>query len=149
MKNKLKRLFMASTTIDSDLIDQAILMSSLSKEPVHISGQWFAWGELVLTKQAVLGVILSMAHGHGSTSSNARIFMDYVKTKHEIPAKYRNAFIDDIAANTDAEKLSYLKESVMKQLQINSGNLIKTEYKKRLLIDLYGKVHEEDITGNV
>jgi hypothetical protein len=138
---------MASTTIDSDLIDQAILMSSLSKEPVHISGQWFAWGELVLTKQAVLGVILSMAHGHGSTSSNARIFMDYVKTKHEISAKYRNAFIDD--TNTDAEKLSYLKESVMKQLQINSGVLIKTEYKKRLLIDLYGKVHEEDITENV
>jgi hypothetical protein len=138
---------MASTTIDSDLIDQAILMSSLSKEPVHISGQWFAWGELVLTKQAVLGVILSMAHGHGSTSSNARIFMDYVKTKHEISAKYRNAFIDD--TNTDAEKLSYLKESVMKQLQMKSKDLLKTEYKKKLLINLYGKVHEEDITENV
>lgn len=79
----------STIAIDESKIEQAILVSTLTKKPVHVVDDWFVWTNQVLPRRMLLGVILSMTYGNVNSMAANKVSMHYATVKNQIPKKYR------------------------------------------------------------
>lgn len=69
-------------------IEQAKLMSSLSKFPVELNDRWAAWNETVVTKKMVLGFLTKLHHGPVPSHMLELLLADYKANCTELPEKF-------------------------------------------------------------
>lgn len=128
--------------LTTDQIDQAILLSKLSQNPVHISGQWFAWADLVLSKRLLLAVLFARTYGHAMVATSGRVIADYDKLKHEIPTGYHLKFEDSLTNTRINQYARMIGQS------FNPGDTVvelTIDEMRDTIIAIFGEEHEEVI----
>lgn len=76
--------------MDEAYIEQALLMSSLSKFPVPLNDRWAVWNTIVLTKKMVLGFLTKLHSGPLPQGMQEILLKDYLKHCNELPTKFVN-----------------------------------------------------------
>ncbi len=76
--------------MDVASIEQAQLMSSLSKFPVNLNNRWAVWNDVVITKKMLLGILTKLHHGPLPTHMQSILLEDYKTHCHEVPTKFVN-----------------------------------------------------------
>lgn len=71
-------------------IDQALLMSTLSKFPVVINDTWIGWNSAVITKKMVLAVTTKLHSGPLPKHVLEILLKDYVSKVDTLPEKYKD-----------------------------------------------------------
>jgi len=140
--NNLKTFTNLTSTIDVDRIEQAILMSTLTKRPVHIEGDWFAWVNKVMTKRMVLGVILHSTFGHSNSMAANKVGAHYLTVKDQLPYKYRHS----IALNGHTLIESISSAVVQHTISSPADDFVEptfsTDAMKKLIIEVFGQEYE-------
>jgi len=74
--------------MDEASIEQAILVSQLSKFPVEIDRRWAVWNDRVITKKMVLGVLTKLHQGPLPNHLQEVLLKDYIAHCQEVPDKF-------------------------------------------------------------
>ena len=133
----------STIAIDESKIEQAILVSTLTKKPVHVEGDWFVWTNQVLTKRLLLGVILSMTYGNVNSMAANKVSMHYEKVKNQIPKKYR---VLAQAPYTGNQLLTTLAGSVLNSItpqQVDQlDHTLNPGIMQKLITEVFGQEYE-------
>lgn len=142
MMNNLKTFTNSTITIDVARIEQAILMSTLTKKPVHIEGDWFAWVNQVMTKRMLLGVILYSTFGHCNSMAVNKVGAHYLKVKDQLPAKYRHSS----AYNGNTLIMSISSAVVQHTISSPADDFVEPQFStnamQKLIVEVFGQEYE-------
>ncbi len=131
-------------------IDNAILMSTFSKRPAHISGIWFAWGETVVPKRMLLAMMM-MSHGQYITSHAATaVITHYVKISDQVPDKYKIKIDEFFSANAMLNNLT--QRTLDKLNPIGKGDddflvgspRLPLDNVRAMIVEIFGNEHEDN-----
>lgn len=141
MMLNLKTFINSTVTINVAKIEQAILISTLTKKPVHVEGDWFVWTKHVMTKRMLLGVILRATFGGNSTMAATKVIAHYDTVKNQLPAAYRF----DTAGITSSRLLSNIAISVLdsaatsKTDELGDTTLLDNSVMQKLILEVFGQ----------
>lgn len=111
-------------TIDSIGANHAILMSSITAQPVHIQGEWFAWHNAVMPKRLLL-LVLVFAQSECNIAYAASKVIDYYESvKHKVAANHQIVWSSDAA--TPKDRIRELWHDIVKfrKKEVEVGNII-------------------------
>ena len=132
----------STIAIDESKIEQAILVSTLTKKPVHVEGDWFVWTNQVLPKRLLLGVILSMTYGNVNSMAANKVSIHYEKVKNQIPKKYRAGE----ATHTGNQLLTTLAGLVLNSItpqQVDQlDHTLNPGIMQKLITEIFGQEYE-------